>query len=396
MNISKNQSDQVWLKRVSQDDRLGAFVFIGFGILALLIVNFGFSDIYENILNYQLPLNFLEKDFTLSRFIADGLLTLFFLMAGLELKHAFTIGSLSKLNAAIVPIFAATFGMLFSGSIYYLLNFSNADNAKGWPIPISTDVALAIAVLSIALPKASMSLRAFLLAVAVVNDVGAISVISIIFSKNVNYSYIVLTLILFIVYFFVQKLNSLKLWFLLPLGILTWYFAYKSGVHPTISGVVLGLLTENEGSGIKNIANRLENRIRPLTVLIVLPLFSFSTLGIDLSQFDFNSVLGNNLSVGIIIGLIIGQPLGILFGSFVAIKIFNGKLPAGLSWNNIVSIGFLAGIGFTVALLISELTFNGLSLELAKISVVLASLFSALIASVILRINHKSNLTSTI
>ena len=396
MNISKNQSDQVWLKRVSQDDRLGAFVFIGFGILALLIVNFGFSDIYENILNYQLPLNFLEKDFTLSRFIADGLLTLFFLMAGLELKHAFTIGSLSKLNAAIVPIFAATFGMLFSGSIYYLLNFSNADNAKGWPIPISTDVALAIAVLSIALPKASMSLRAFLLAVAVVNDVGAISVISIIFSKNVNYSYIVLTLILFIVYFFVQKLNSLKLWFLLPLGILTWYFAYKSGVHPTISGVVLGLLTENEGSGIKNIANILENRIRPLTVLIVLPLFSFSTLGIDLSQFDFNSVLGNNLSVGIIIGLIIGQPLGILFGSFVAIRIFNGKLPAGLSWNNIVSIGFLAGIGFTVALLISELTFNGLSLELAKISVVLASLFSALIASVILRINHKSNLTSTI
>ena len=396
MNISKNQSDQVWLKRVSQDDRLGAFVFIGFGILALLIVNFGFSDIYENILNYQFPLNFIEKDFTLSRFIADGLLTLFFLMAGLELKHAFTIGSLSKLNAAIVPIFAAAFGMLFSGSIYYLLNFSNANNAKGWPIPISTDVALAIAVLSIALPKASMSLRAFLLAVAVVNDVGAISVISIVFSKNVNYVYVVLTLILFIVYYFVQKLNSLKLWFLLPLGILTWYFAYKSGVHPTISGVVLGLLTENEGSGIKNIANRLENRIRPLTVLIVLPLFSFSTLGIDLSQFDFNSVLGNNLSVGIIIGLIIGQPLGILFGSFVAIKIFNGKLPAGLSWNNIVSIGFLAGIGFTVALLISELTFDGLSLELAKISVVLASLFSALIASVILRINHKSNLTSTI
>jgi NhaA family Na+:H+ antiporter len=183
---------------------------------------------------------------------------------------------------------------------------------------------------------------------------------------------------------------------LLPLGILTWYFAYKSGVHPTIAGVVLGLLTDNKGSGIKNIANRLENRIRPLTVLIILPLFSFSSLGIDLSKFDFNSVLGNNLSVGIIIGLIIGQPLGILFGSFVAIKIFKGKLPAGLSWNNIVSIGFLAGIGFTVALLISELTFDGLSLELAKISVVLASLFSALIASVILRVNHKSNLTSTI
>ncbi len=396
MNTSNNQSDQVWLKKLSQDDRLGAFVFIGFGILALLMVNFGFSDIYKNILNYQLPFYFIEKDFTLSRFIADGLLTLFFLMAGLELKHAFTIGSLSRLNAAIVPIFAATFGMLFSGFIYYLLNFSNADNAKGWPIPISTDVALAIAVLSISLPKASMSLRAFLLAVAVVNDVGAISVISIVFSKNVNYFYIVLSLTLFIVYFYVQKIISYKLWILLPLGILTWYFAYKSGVHPTIAGVVLGLLTDNKGSGIKNIANRLENRIRPLTVLSILPLFSFSSLGIDLSKFDFNSVLANNLSVGIIIGLIIGQPLGILFGSFVAIKIFKGKLPAGLSWNNIVSIGFLAGIGFTVALLISELTFDGLSLELAKISVVLASLFSALIASVILRVNHKSNLTSTI
>ena len=396
MNTSNNQSDQVWLKKLSQDDRLGAFVFIGFGILALLMVNFGFSDIYKNILNYQLPFYFIEKDFTLSRFIADGLLTLFFLMAGLELKHAFTIGSLSRLNAAIVPIFAATFGMLFSGFIYYLLNFSNADNAKGWPIPISTDVALAIAVLSISLPKASMSLRAFLLAVAVVNDVGAISVISIVFSKNVNYFYIVLSLTLFIVYFYVQKIISYKLWILLPLGILTWYFTYKSGVHPTIAGVVLGLLTDNKGSGIKNIANRLENRIRPLTVLIVLPLFSFSSLGIDLSKFDFNSVLGNNLSVGIIIGLIIGQPLGILFGSFVAIKIFKGKLPAGLSWNNIVSIGFLAGIGFTVALLVSELTFDGLSLELAKISVVLASLFSALIASVILRVNQKSNLTSTI
>ena len=123
MNTTYNQSDQAWLKKVSQDDRLGAFIFIGFGILALLIVNSGFTDTYETILNYKLPLNFIEKDFTFSHFIADGLLALFFLMAGLELKHAFTIGSLSKLNAAIVPIFAATFGMLFSGFIYYLLNF---------------------------------------------------------------------------------------------------------------------------------------------------------------------------------------------------------------------------------------------------------------------------------
>jgi NhaA family Na+:H+ antiporter len=317
-------------------------------------------------------------------------------MAGLELKHAFTIGSLSKLNAAIVPIFAATFGMLFSGSIYYLLNFSSAEASKGWPIPISTDVALAIAVLSIALPKASISLRAFLLAVAVVNDVGAISVISIVFSKNVNYVYVVLTIIIFIIYFLIQKWKSLKLWMLLPLGILTWYFAYKTGVHPTIAGVVLGLLTNNNSSGIHNIANRLENKIRPITVLIVLPLFSFSSLGINLSQFNLNSGLGGNLSIGIILGLVIGQPLGIFFGSFIAIKLFKGRLPIGLSWNNIISIGFLAGIGFTVALLISELTFDGLSLELAKISVVLASLISAIIASILLRVSNKSHRTSTI
>jgi NhaA family Na+:H+ antiporter len=396
VNTTNNQSDQAWLKKLSHDDRLGAFVFIGFGILALIIVNFGFTDTYETILNYKLPLNFIEKDFTFSHFIADGLLALFFLMAGLELKHAFTIGSLSKLNAAIVPIFAATFGMLFSSSIYYLLNFSNAESTKGWPIPISTDVALAIAVLSIALPKASLSLRAFLLAVAVVNDVGAISVISIVFSKNVNYIYVVLTIIIFIIYFLIQKWRSLKLWMLLPLGILTWYFAYKTGIHPTIAGVALGLLTNNKGNGIKNIANKLENKIRPITVLIVLPLFSFSSLGIDLTQFNLDSILSNNLSIGIMLGLVIGQPLGILIGSLIAVKIFKGKLPSGLSWNNIVSIGFLAGIGFTVALLISELTFGGLSLELAKISVVVASLISALIASVILRVTHKSNRTSTI
>jgi NhaA family Na+:H+ antiporter len=395
VNTTNNQSDLAWLKKLSHDDRLGAFIFIGFGILALLIVNSGFTDTYETILNYKLPLNFIEKDFTFSHFIADGLLALFFLMAGLELKHAFTIGSLSKLNAVIVPIFAATFGMLFSGSIYYLLNFSNAESTKGWPIPISTDVALAIAVLSIALPKASMSLRAFLLAVAVVNDVGAISVISIVFSKNVNYVYVVLTIIIFIIYFLIQKWKSLKLWMLLPLGILTWYFAYKTGVHPTIAGVVLGLLTNNS-SGIHNIANRLENKIRPITVLIVLPLFSFSSLGINLSQFNLNSVLGGNLSIGIILGLVIGQPLGIFFGSFIAIKLFKGRLPIGLSWNNIISIGFLAGIGFTVALLISELTFDGLSLELAKISVVLASLISAIIASILLRVSNKSHRTSTI
>ena len=396
MNTSNSKSDQAWLKKLSQDDRLGAFVFIGFGIFALLIVNLGFTDIYQSVLNYKLPLNFIEKGFTFSRFIADGLLVLFFLMAGLELKHAFTIGSLSKLNAAIVPIFAATFGMLFSGFIYYLLNFSDTEASKGWAIPISTDVALAIAVLSIALPKASISLRAFLLAVAVVNDVGAISVISIVFSKNVNYIYVGLTLILFIIYFVIQKWRLLKLWMLLPLGILTWYFAYKTGIHPTIAGVVLGLLTNNKGSGIQNFANRLENNIRPITVLIVLPLFSFSSLGINLLKFDLNSVVSSNLSIGIIFGLVIGQPLGILVGSFIAIKIFKGKLPIGLSWNNIVSIGFLAGIGFTVALLISELTFEGLPLELSKVSVVLASLISALIASVLLRVSHKTNKTSTI
>ena len=396
MNTTNNQSDQAWLKKVSKDDRLGAFIFVGFGILALLIVNSGFIDTYETILNNKLPLNFIEKDLTFSHFIAEGLLALFFLMAGLELKHAFTIGSLSKLNAAIVPIFAATFGMLFSGSIYYLLNFSNAESTKGWPIPISTDVALAIAVLSIALPKASLSLRAFLLAVAVVNDVGAISVISIVFSKNVNYVYAVLTIIIFIIYFLIQKWKSLKLWMLLPLGILTWYFAFKTGIHPTIAGVVLGLLTKNKGSGIQNIANRMENSIRPITVLIVLPLFSFSSLGINLSQFNLNSVIESDLSIGIILGLVIGQPLGILVGSLIAIKLFKGRLPIGLNWNNIISIGFLAGIGFTVALLISELTFDGISLELAKISVVLASLISAIIASVLLRVSHKSNRTSTI
>jgi NhaA family Na+:H+ antiporter len=396
VNTSNSKSDQAWLKKLSQDDRLGAFVFIGFGIFALLIVNLGFADIYQSVLNYKLPLNFIEKGFTFSRFIADGLLVLFFLMAGLELKHAFTIGSLSKLNAAIVPIFAASFGMLFSGFIYYLLNFSNIETSKGWPIPISTDVALAIAVLSIALPKASISLRAFLLAVAVVNDVGAILVISIVFSKNVNYIYVGLTLILFIIYFVIQKWRLLKLWMLLPLGMLTWYFAYKTGIHPTIAGVVLGFLTNNKGSGIQNIANRMENSIRPITVLIVLPLFSFSSLGINLLQFDLNSVVSSNLSLGIIFGLVVGQPLGILVGSFLAIKIFKGKLPIGLSWNNVVSIGFLAGIGFTVALLISELTFEGLPLELAKVSVVLASLISALIASGLLRVSHKANRTSTI
>jgi NhaA family Na+:H+ antiporter len=155
-------------------------------------------------------------------------------------------------------------------------------------------------------------------------------------------------------------------------------------------------VTNNKGSGIQNIANRMENSIRPITVLIVLPLFSFSSLGINLLQFDLNSVVSSNLSLGIIFGLVVGQPLGILVGSFLAIKIFNGKLPIGLSWNNVVSIGFLAGIGFTVALLISELTFEGLPLELAKVSVVLASLISALIASGLLRVSHKANRTSTI
>jgi NhaA family Na+:H+ antiporter len=226
--------------------------------------------------------------------------------------------------------------------------------------------------------------------------VGAILVISIVFSKNVNYIYVGLTLILFIIYFVIQKWKLLKLWMLLPLGILTWYFAYKTGIHPTIAGVVLGLLTNNKGSGIQNIANRMENSIRPITVLIVLPLFSFSSLGINLLQFDLNSVVSSNLSLGIIFGLVVGQPLGILVGSFLAIKIFKGKLPIGLSWNNVVSIGFLAGIGFTVALLISELTFEGLPLELAKVSVVLASLISALIASGLLRVSHKANRTSTI
>jgi NhaA family Na+:H+ antiporter len=235
-----------------------------------------------------------------------------------------------------------------------------------------------------------------LLAVAVVNDVGAISVISIVFSKNVNYVYAVLTIVILIIYFLIQKWKSLKLWMLLPLGILTWYFAFKTGIHPTIAGVVLGLLTNNKGSGIHNIANRLENKIRPITMLVVLPLFSFSSLGINLSQFNLNSVIGSDLSIGIILGLVIGQPLGILVGSLIAIKLFKGRLPIGLNWNNIISIGFLAGIGFTVALLISELTFDGISLELAKISVVLASLISAIIASVLLRVSHKSNRTSTI
>jgi Na+:H+ antiporter, NhaA family len=363
-----------------ESERSGGIVLIVCTMLSLLLANTlgSYIDFWNITIAHH----------SLTHWINDGLMAIFFLLIGLELEREIYIGELSNLRLATLPIIAAVGGMVVPATFYYL---SNVDSgyAHGVGIPMATDIAFALGVLSLVGNRVPVSLKIFLTALAVIDDLGAILVIAIFYTDDISFLYLSLALGIFV---FMLGLNRLKvhvLWPYLCLGVVMWYLMLQSGVHATITGVLLAFAIPFGKGESKSISFRLQHRLHKPVAFLILPIFALANTCILITS-DFYVALGDSISVGIMLGLVVGKPLGIIGFTLIAAKIGLGKIPIDMSWRHIVGAGFLGGVGFTMSIFISLLAFDDPHLiDQAKIAVMIFSLVAGLIGFFWLKLNLK-------
>ena len=351
-------------------------------IIAMFISNSGFASIYFSVLQKYILVG--TESFgiklTILHWINDALMAVFFFLVTLEIKREFIQGELSNPKQALLPIIGAVGGMLVPALVYIIINIENPETIKGWAIPSATDIAFSLGVLSLLGKKIPISLKVFLTALAIIDDLGAIIIIAFFYSGNVQINYLLLILFAMIALF---ALNKFKIKIFLPyliVGFLLWEFTHQSGVHATISGVLLALtIPHDKKNQSKSLLLRLEHAISPYVAFGIMPIFAFANAGVSLEGINFSSLL-NPVPLGIVCGLFFGKQIGVVFFSYVSIKFKLAEMPNGSSWLMFYGVSVLTGIGFTMSLFIGNLAFvdmptysNGV-----KIGVLVGSLMSTL------------------
>jgi len=362
-----------------ESEKSGGLVLIAFTLISLAIANSAFGNSY---------LHFWETTFaghSIEHWINDGLMTIFFLLIGLELEREIYQGELSNIKDALLPIFGAIGGMIIPATIFLLFNFGT-ETQSGAGIPMATDIAFALGILSLLGNRVPTSLKIFLTALAVIDDLGAIMIIAIFYTKALFWSNLIIALGIFA---FLLVLNRLKVRKLIPYligGVFMWYFMLHSGVHATITGVLLAFAIPFGNGGEKSTSYILQHFLHKPVAFIILPIFALANTAIVIGS-DFTTIIAQNYSIGIALGLIIGKPLGIITILFIAIKLGWCQLPNELSWKSILGVGFLAGIGFTMSIFITLLAFeNETIINNAKFIILLASLIAGLIGFISLKL----------
>ena len=371
--------------------------------LGLLAANSGLADNYFAFLDlkFQIGPSSLELEFTILKSINYLLMTLFFFVVGLEIKRELTSGHLASFKAAAAPLFAAIGGMSLPAIIY--LAIAGGVEPNGWAVPVATDIALAVGLLALVGSSAIASLRSFLLALAVIDDIGAILIIALVYSTGVNLSWGLAGLLTIFAILGFRKLGSQSAWVYLPLALSLWYCAYRFGIHPTIAGVILGLLTPNiartksnltdSEDGSVSVIEYLEHKFHPISSYVIVPIFAFANTGVEISSQSINSALNSVIAWGIFLGLVIGKPLGVLLATMAARKIKIAEYPQGARNLDLIATGSAAGIGFTVAIFIARLAFDSPEIvNLPIFSVIVGSVVSALISLLIFKTLKRSKI----
>jgi NhaA family Na+:H+ antiporter len=366
-------------------------------LLGLIFANSPFSDYYFDTLawDFELSLSAIAIELSLIKVINYVLMTIFFFVVGLEIKRELTSGHLSSFKQAITPFIAAIGGMVLPALIYLLI--AGSVDASGWGVPVATDIALAVGLLTFVGSSAASSLRSFLLALAVIDDIGAILIIAFIYSTGVIFSWIIAGLITVFLIFLFSKIGVNSTFIYVLVGILLWYCMYKSGVHPTLAGVILGLMTPNiakRNSKMKDVEDGqvsviewLEKKLHPWSTFLIIPLFAFANTGVVITSQSINNALNSPIAWGIFAGLVIGKPIGVLSTFLIGNKIGVSQFPQGAKSVDLLATGSAAGIGFTVAIFIANLAFNDpVTQDLAVFAVIVASLVSALISLFIFKL----------
>ena len=372
--------DATTIADILRQETVGGALMLAAAVIAMIWANLGEVS-YEALRHLQIgPLD-------AEHWAADGLLTIFFFVAGLELKRELTVGSLSRPAEALVPIAAALCGMLVPALVYLVINFSiEGGQPRGWAIPMATDIAFALAILAVVARSLPSSLRAFLLTLAIVDDLGAILVIALAFSGALAFSWLAAAAACAAVWWLLQR-RQIAGWYLyIPLGPVCWWCMHESGVHATIAGVALGLLTRSDTDPPTPV-EEWEHRWRPISAGIAVPIFALLSAGVAVSAVTLFPLVTAPLALGVIAGLIIGKTVGVLGGAYLTARFTRAELAADLRWSEIFSVALLGGVGFTVALLISDLAFADQPelQDQGKAAVLIGSLLAGLLAAVSLR-----------
>lgn len=362
--------------------KAGGLILVFVTALSLLLANSVVGPAYQNLWHYR------AGGHTIVHLINDGLMTVFFLLIGLELEREFYIGELSEVKNAVLPVFGALGGMVVPAAIFLAFNFDTGTRA-GAGIPTATDIAFALGILSLLGSRVPGPLKVFLAALAVIDDLGAIIIIAIFYTSSVSLINLGIALAIFGA---LGILNRLKVHYLLPYllgGIAMWYFMLHSGVHATITGVLLAFAIPFGNGSQKSPSYILQQFLHKPVAFIILPLFAMANTSISIGS-NWAGRLSEPYSMGIMAGLVIGKPMGILLFSFISAALSLGTLPAGINWKNIAGAGFLGGIGFTMSIFITLLAFDdGQVINNSKIAILLGSLISAIAGYIFLKLSLK-------
>ena len=380
---------------LGRESTSGVIVLVAAG-LGLITANSPLSESYFSTLDFRIALGsgWFLLDFSILKIINYLFMSIFFFVVGLEIKRELTTGHLATLKKAMLPFVAAIGGMAFPALIYLAIAGQIAPG--GWGVPVATDIALAVGLLTMIGPSVAASLRSFLLALAVIDDIGAILIIAFVYSTGINFSWLVAAL-LSIAFIAILKKARVTSMFVYSLFAFTlWFSLYKTGVHPTLAGVILGLLTPNIArqqtnlddieDGSVSVIEWLEHKFHPVSTFIVVPVFAFANTGVVITSESIKTASQSLIAWGIFFGLVIGKPLGVLFASLLAKRINVADLPEGVTKSSLVATGSAAGIGFTVAIFIANLAFkDSQTQDIAVLAVIVASVVSALLSLVLFK-----------
>ena len=363
-------------------------------IIALIISNSDLSSLYFLTLNKYLFIGINDFGLKLSiiHWINDALMAIFFFFVTLEIKREFLQGELSNTKQALLPIIAAVGGMLVPALIYIFINIENPETLNGWAIPSATDIAFSLGVLSLLGSRVPLSLKVFLTALAIIDDLGAIIIIALFYSGDLNIKYLLLMLFAFVVLLILNKFNIKKFIPYLIVGLFMWDFTHQSGIHATISGVLLAItIPHRKKNKDFSLLIKIEHSISPYVAFGIMPLFAFANAGVSLEGLSLSSLF-KQVPLGILLGLFIGKQLGVFLFSYVSIKLKLAQMPNNSNWYNLYGVGILTGIGFTMSLFVGNLAFveNVQYIEGVKIGVLTGSLLSTLTGYLLLLfISHK-------
>ncbi|MFL2854142.1 MAG: Na+/H+ antiporter NhaA [Candidatus Pelagibacter sp.] len=351
-------------------------------IVALFVSNSDLAELYFSTLNKYLFIGINNFGLKLSvlHWINDALMAIFFFFVTLEIKREFLHGELSNIKQALLPIIAAVGGMLVPALFYVFINLGDSETLNGWAIPSATDIAFSLGVLSLLGKRVPLSLKVFLTALAIIDDLGAIVIIALFYSGDLSIKYLTLMLLAFIILLVINKFNIKKFLPYLIIGIFLWDFTHNSGIHATIAGVLLAItIPHKKKEKDFSLLIKVEHAISPYVAFGIMPLFAFANAGVSLEGLSFASLL-DKVPLGIVLGLFLGKQLGVFVFSYVSIKLKVAQMPNNTSWYNFYGVGVLTGIGFTMSLFVGNLAFveNMQYMDGVKIGVLTGSLLSTL------------------